>query len=111
MQKMDRMESLREAYGKELASLGEKNKDIVVLDADLSSSTKTSVFGKKFPERFFNMVISEQSMVTAAAGLSLAGKPVFASTFAVFFRNTYNVIRQSVCYNEAPVNFVVTHYG
>nr|WP_276929281.1 transketolase family protein [Ferroplasma acidiphilum] len=111
MEKMDRMESLREAYGKELASLGEKNKDIVVLDADLSSSTKTGVFGKKFPERFFNMGISEQSMVSAAAGLSLAGKTVFASTFAVFLSNTYNVIRQSICYNEAPVNFVVTHSG
>ncbi len=111
MQKMDRMESLRDAYGKELASLGEENKDIVVLDADLSSSTKTAIFGKKFPERFFNMGISEQSMVSTAAGLSLAGKTVFASTFAVFLSNTYNVIRQSVCYNEAPVNFVVTHSG
>jgi transketolase len=108
---IEKMESLREEYGKELARLGEKNRDIVVLDADLSSSTKTSIFGKKFPDRFFNMGISEQSMVSTAAGLSLAGKTVFASTFAVFLSNTYNVIRQSVCYNEAPVNFVVTHAG
>jgi transketolase len=111
MQKADKMESLREAYGNELAVIGEKKKDIVVLDADLSSSTKTGVFAKKFPDRFFNMGISEQSMVTAAAGLSLAGKTVFASTFAVFLSNTYNAIRQSVCYNEVPVNFVVTHSG
>ncbi|KPV47148.1 MULTISPECIES: transketolase family protein [Acidiplasma] len=111
MQKTEILESLREAYGEELAALGEKNRDIVVLDADLSSSTKTDIFGKKFPERFYNMGIAEQSMVTAAAGLSLAGKTVFASTFAVFLSNTYNVIRQSVCYNEVPVNFVVTHAG
>ncbi len=111
MQKIERMESLRDAYGNELAALGEKNKDIVVLDADLSSSTKTGIFGKKFPDRFYNMGISEQSMVSTAAGLSLSGKTVFASTFAVFLSNTYNVIRQSICYNEAPVNFVVTHSG
>ncbi len=111
MQKTEILESLREAYGEELASLGEKNRDIVVLDADLSSSTKQIYSEKKFPERFYNMGIAEQSMVTAAAGLSLAGKTVFASTFAVFLSNTYNVIRQSVCYNEVPVNFVVTHAG
>jgi transketolase len=111
MQKIEKMESLRDAYGNELAALGEKNKDIVVLDADLSSSTKTGIFGKKFPDRFYNMGISEQSMVSTAAGLSLSGKTVFASTFAVFLSNTYNVIRQSICYNEAPVNFVVTHSG
>lgn len=77
MQKTEILESLREAYGEELASLGEKNRDIVVLDADLSSSTK-QIYSekKKFPERFYNMGIAEQSMVTAAAGLSLAGKTV-----------------------------------
>ena len=86
MEKLEKLESLREAYGDELANLGEKNKNIVVLDADLSTSTKTEIFGKKFPDRFFNMGISEQSMVSAAAGLSLSGKTVFASTFAVFFK-------------------------
>ncbi len=111
MEKLEKLESLREAYGDELAALGEKNKNIIVLDADLSTSTKTEIFGKKFPDRFFNMGISEQSMVSAAAGLSLSGKTVFASTFAVFLSNTYNVIRQSICYNKAPVNFVVTHSG
>ncbi len=111
MEKLEKLESLREAYGEELSILGEKNKNIVVLDADLSTSTKTDLFGKKFPDRFFNMGISEQSMVSAAAGLSLAGKTVFSSTFAVFLSNTYNVIRQSICYNNVPVNFVVTHSG
>lgn len=104
-------ESLRETYGEELAILGEGHKNLVVLDADLSSSTKTSIFGKKFPDRFFNMGISEQSMVTAAAGLALSGKKVFASTFAVFLMRTYEQMRQSVCYNNLDVNFVVTHAG
>ncbi|MDS0257444.1 transketolase family protein [Thermoplasmatales archaeon AK] len=104
-------ESLRETYGEELARLGEKYKDIVVLDADLSTSTKTAVFGSKFPDRFFNMGISEQSMVATAAGLALCGKRVFASTFAVFLTRTYEQLRQSICYNNLPVNFVVTHAG
>lgn len=104
-------ESLREAYGDELLRLGEADKDIVVLDADLSSSTKTAIFGKKFPDRFFNMGISEQSMVLTAAGLALSGKNVFASTFAVFLTRTYEQIRQSVCYNNINVKFVVTHAG
>ena len=104
-------ESLREAYGNELVSLGNKDPNVVVLDADLSSSTKTGIFGKEFPDRFFNMGISEQSMVTAAAGLALSGKKVFASTFAVFLMRTYEQIRQSVCYNNLDVKFVTTHAG
>ena len=104
-------ESLREAYGNELVSLGKRDPNVVVLDADLSSSTKTGIFGKEFPERFFNMGISEQSMVTAAAGLALSGKKVFASTFAVFLMRTYEQIRQSVCYNNLDVKFVTTHAG
>ncbi len=103
--------SLRETYGNELRELGEKYKDIVVLDSDLSSSTKTSIFGKAFPDRFFNMGIAEQSMVATAAGLALSGKKVFASTFAVFLMRTYEQMRQSVCYNNLDVNFVVTHAG
>lgn len=104
-------ESLRETYGEELALLGEKYSNIVVLDADLSTSTKTATFGKKFPKRFFNMGISEQSMVTAAAGMALSGKKVFASTFAVFLTRTYEQLRQSICYNNLSANFVVTHAG
>ncbi|MCL4438546.1 MAG: transketolase family protein [Candidatus Thermoplasmatota archaeon] len=104
-------ESLRDTYGEELKRLGSIHKDIVVLDADLSSSTKTASFGKEFPDRFFNMGISEQSMVSAAAGLALSGKKVFASTFAVFLMRTYEQLRQSVCYNNVSANFVVTHAG
>ena len=104
-------ESLREKYGETLVKLGEKYNDIVVLDADLSSSTKTATFGKKFPDRFFNMGISEQSMVSSAAGLALSGKRVFVSTFAVFLMRTYEQIRQSICYNNVNVKFVVTHAG
>lgn len=105
------MESLRDAYGEELVRLGGKNKDLVVLDADLSSSTKTAAFGKKFPDRFFNMGISEQSMVATAAGLALSGKKVFASTFAVFLMRAYEQLRQSVCYNYVDAKFVTTHAG
>ncbi|BAB59808.1 transketolase [Thermoplasma volcanium GSS1] len=104
-------ESLRDTYGKELVELGRKDPDIVVLDADLSSSTKTGYFAKEFPERFFNMGISEQSMVTTAAGLAISGKKPFVSTFAIFLMRTYEQIRQSICYNDVPVRFVVTHGG
>ena len=74
----------RVAYGKTLAELGKINKDIVVLDADLSKSTNTATFGKVFPERHFNCGIAEQNMMGIAAGLAAAGKIPFASTFAVF---------------------------
>lgn len=103
--------SLRETYGNELKELGARYKNIVVMDADLSSSTKTALFGKTFPDRFFNMGIAEQSMVSTAAGLALSGKKVFASTFAVFLMRTYEQLRQSICYNNLDVNFVVTHAG
>ncbi len=104
-------ESLREAYGQELVRIGRSDEKIVVLDADLSSSTRTAMFGSEFPDRFFNMGISEQSMVTTAAGLALSGKKPFASTFAVFLTRAYEQIRQSICYNNVNVKFVVTHGG
>jgi transketolase len=108
---VNKTESLREAYGEKIREIGQRNRDVVVMDADLSSSTKTAIFGKEFPERFFNMGISEQSMITAAAGLALSGKKVFASTFAVFLTRTYEQLRQSVCYNNLDVKLVVTHAG
>lgn len=108
---MTKTESLRDTYGEKLREIGRRNSDLVVLDADLSSSTKTATFGREFPERFFNMGISEQSMITAAAGLALSGKKVFASTFAVFLTRTYEQLRQSVCYNNLDVKLVVTHAG
>jgi transketolase len=104
--------SLREAYAKTLIKLGREHKDIVVVDADLSTSTKTALFGKEFPDRFFNIGISEQSMVGIAAGLALKGKTVFASSFAVFASGRdWDQIRQSVCYNEVDVKIVATHGG
>ncbi|MDU1773030.1 MAG: transketolase family protein, partial [Dialister micraerophilus] len=72
----------RDAYGEFLKELGHRNKDIIVLDADLSSSTKTIVFAKEFPNRFFNTGIAEQNMIGVAAGLATTGKIPFASTFA-----------------------------
>lgn len=104
-------ESLRVAYGEELVKLGKVDPKLMVFDADLSSSTQTAKFGREFPDRFFNMGISEQSMVTAAAGAALTGRQVFVSTFAVFLTRTYEQLRQSVCYNNVNVKFVVTHAG
>jgi len=76
--------AIREVYGSVLKELGETNKNIVVLDADLSGSTKSAVFGKAYPERFFNMGIAESNMVATAAGLSTTGKVPFVNTFTVF---------------------------
>lgn len=102
----------RDAYGETLCLLGRKYSDIVVLDADLSGSTKTSKFAKEFPERFFNMGISEQDMIGTAAGLALTGKIPFASTFAVFETGrAWDQIRLTVCYSNTNVKLVATHGG
>ncbi|HOA82947.1 MAG TPA: transketolase family protein [Thermodesulfovibrio thiophilus] len=102
----------RDAYGITLVELGKKNPDIVVLDADLSCSTKTAKFAKLFPDRFFNMGISEQDMIGTAAGLALTGKIPFASTFAIFATGrAWEQIRQTVCYSNANVKVVATHGG
>ena len=74
----------RESYGEALVELGKENENVVVLDADLSGATKTSIFAKEFPERFFDIGIAEQDMMGTAAGLSTCGKIPYASTFAVF---------------------------
>lgn len=106
------MIATRDAYGEALAVLGETNKDVVVLDADLSGSTKTAIFGKKFPERFFNIGIAEQDMVGTAAGLAAAGKVPFVSTFAIFATGrAWEQVRQSVAYPKANVKVVATHAG
>jgi transketolase len=102
----------RDAYGATLAELGAANEKIVVLDADLSGSTKTAKFAKLFPERFFNMGISEQDMVGTAAGLALAGKIPFASTFAVFETGrAWEQIRQTICYSHLNVKLCASHSG
>lgn len=102
----------RDAYGDALVILGKKRKDVVVLDADLSGSTKTGKFAKAFPERFFNIGIAEQDMIGTAAGLSIAGKLPFASTFAVFATGrAWEQVRQSVCYPNLNVKIVASHAG
>lgn len=102
----------RDAYGEILKELGVKNPDIVVLDADLSSSTKTAIFAKAFPHRFFNTGIAEANMMGVAAGLAASGKIPFASTFAVFGAGrAYEQIRNSICYPNLNVKIAVTHAG
>ena len=102
----------RKAYGKALLELGEKYENVVVLDADLSGSTNTANFGKKFPERFFNVGIAEQNMMAMAAGFATTGKRSYASTFAIFATGrVYDQIRQSIAYPGLNVKIVATHGG
>lgn len=102
----------REAYGEALAEIGEEIKDIVVLDADLSGSTKTAVFAKKYPERFFNMGIAEQNLMSTAAGFATCGKIPFASTFAIFATGrAFEQVRNSICYPKLNVKIAATHAG
>ncbi len=102
----------RDAYGDALVSLGKKRNDVVVLDADLSGSTKTSKFAKVFPDRFFNIGIAEQDMMGTAAGLAIAGKLPFVSTFAVFATGrAWEQVRQSICYPNLSVKIVASHAG
>ena len=107
-----KMAATRDAYGKVLAELGKEYPNIVVLDADLSASTKTANFAKAFPERFFDMGVAEQDMIGTAAGLAACGKIVFASTFAVFGSGrAWDQVRMSVAYTRLNVKIVVTHAG
>lgn len=101
----------REAYGLALAELGDTY-DFVVLDADLSKSTKTDTFKKKFPERFFNTGIAEANMMSTAAGIASCGKTVFASSFAMFAAGrAFEQIRNSICYPNLNVKIGATHAG
>ena len=100
----------RQAYGDELAALGEKYKDVVVLDADLAEATKTGVFKKKFPERHFDCGIAEGNMVTVAAGMATTGKIPFASSFAMFAAGrAFEQIRNSIGYPHLNVKIGATH--
>lgn len=106
------MKALRAVYGKTLARLGASMPEIVVLDADLSKSTKTSDFAKAFPKRFHDMGISEQDMLATAAGMATSGLTPFASTFAIFGTGrAWEQLRNSVCYPELNVKLVATHGG
>lgn len=102
----------RDIYGETLVKLGSSDKNIVVLDADLSSSTRTNLFARQFPDRFFNCGVAEQNMVAVAAGLASCGKTVFVSTFAVFASGrAWDQVRLAVSYNNFNVKIVATHAG
>lgn len=107
-----KMVATRDAYGKALAEIGRENPNVVVLDADLAVSTKTSDFAKAFPDRFFDMGVAEQDMIGTAAGLAAAGKIAFCSTFAVFGSGrAWDQVRVSAAYTRLNVKIVVTHSG
>ena len=102
----------REAYGEALVELGKINENVVVLDADLSGSTKTSVFKKAFPERHFNVGIAEADLIGTAAGFAACGKTAFASTFAMFAAGrAFEQIRNTVAYPKLNVKIAPTHAG
>ena len=106
------MKATRESYGEALIELGEKYKDLVVLDADLAEATKTNGFKKTYPDRFFDMGIAEQDMMGTAAGLAIGGKIPFASTFAVFATGrAYDQIRNAIAYPNLNVKIAATHAG
>ncbi len=112
MSKTKAKAAARDAYGRTLVELGRKYRDIVVLGADLSSSTRINWFAEEFPERFFECGISEENLITVAAGLAACGKTPFASTFAVFeTERAYNQIRQAIAYPNLNVRLVCTHSG
>lgn len=102
----------RQSYGEALRELGKENSNVVVLDADLAGATKSDIFKKEFPERFFDIGIAEQDMIGTAAGMATCGKIPFASTFAVFATGrAYDQIRNSVCYPNLNVKICGSHAG
>lgn len=103
--------STRQAFGETLLALGSKYPEIVVLDADLSKSTKSDLFAKQFPHRFFEMGIAEANMIGTAAGLSFTGKLPFLCSFGCFLTGRYDTIRMSIAYSQANVRLVGTHAG
>lgn len=106
------MQSLRDAYGRTLVELGERDPRIVVLTADLGESTRVQLFGERFPERYFNLGVAEANMMGVAAGLALSGLRPFVSTFAVFAAGKpWEQIRQVIAYQRAPVRIFATHAG
>lgn len=102
----------RQSYGEALVELGKENKNVVVLDADLSTATKTNLFAKEFKDRFFDMGIAEQDMMSTAAGFATCNKIPYSSTFAVFAAGrAYDQIRNSICYPNLNVKICATHSG
>ena len=108
----DEKKATRQSYGEALLELGKNNPNVVVLDADLASATKTDLFGKEFLDRFFDMGIAEANMIGTAAGLATCGKIPYSSTFAVFAAGrAYDQIRNSICYPKLNVKICATHAG
>jgi transketolase len=101
----------RDSFGDTLVRLGASHPELVVLDADLSESTRSKKFSKQFPERFFQMGIAEANMISVAAGLSLTGKVPFCCSFATFITSRFDQIRMSVCYSATNVRLVGSHAG
>ena len=109
---IDKKIATRQSYGEALLELGRENEKIVVLDADLSSATKTNIFAKEFPKRFFDVGISEQDLMGTASGFATCGKIPYASTFAMFAAGrAYDQIRNSICYPNLNVKICATHAG
>lgn len=108
----DIKKATRQSYGEALLELGKENENIVVLDADLAGATKTELFAKEFPNRFFDMGIAEANMMATAAGIATCGRIAYASTFAVFAAGrAYDQIRNSICYPNLNVKICATHAG
>jgi len=102
----------RDVYGQTLVELGKQDSHIVVMDADLSGSTRTKLFAAEFPQRFFNVGVAEQNMMAIAAGLASAGKTVFVSTFSMFATaRALDQVRNLIAYNNSNVKIVATHGG
>ena len=108
----DESKATRQSYGEAITEIGKENENIVVLDADLAGATKTVLFAKEFPDRFFDMGIAEANMLSTAAGLATCGKIPYASTFAAFAAGRgYDQIRNSICYPKLNVKICATHCG
>jgi transketolase len=109
---LSRQAAMRDAYGEALLELGATNPDVVVVGADTTGSLKSGVFATKFPERFFNVGIAEQNLVSIAAGLALAGKVAYAGTYAIFVPGkSVDQIRNNICYPNLNVKIVCSHGG
>lgn len=112
MDKKNKLRSTRDGFGEALLSLAKKNKNIVVVSADLAESTRVTDFAKKYPERFIEVGVAEQNMLGVAAGLALSGKVAIASSFAVFSPGrSWDQLRVSVCYSKANVKIIGSHTG
>jgi len=109
--KKTQTQSTRDAYGDALVCLGEQNNKIVAMDADLSVSTQTNKFFKKFPERFVNVGCAEQNLIGIAAGLAISGKIPYISTYAIFLSRAWEQIRNTIAYDSLNVKMAVSHSG